>query len=443
MNVLPVRANWHAYHCIILLMLWCFALVSSQAQPVYTFMDMQTHPTMHVPYPFFGKGLVYFDSAQPPAITHMHQFQNVNYANFLEKNAGARIVVVGALNNEYIISRRRARSIILKQMEYVNQFAAEHPDRFAVARSPQEVRELFHRTHKTIFVHSIEGGKRLINSQEDADFWASQGVAFITLVHLVDCEFGGAAIAPGLATRLINAGASRNLEKEQGLSPLGRNAIRWLANAGILTDLTHMNDRTRADALAVMEAHCIPPLSTHDGFKPIQNQPRALTPEQVLQIYRNDGLVALPVSGFTCMPYEPVEPYRQQLDHMETYCDGSVDSYQFTYLAVKKFVESNPELGYSQDLPDSLKVAFSIGFQSDFNGWLNHSRPRVGPDGCSALHPDSTYEAIEVEGLAHPGLLPSQWRYLEKQGVDLEPIRRASEKFLRMWAFVLAHGGSF
>jgi microsomal dipeptidase-like Zn-dependent dipeptidase len=328
-------------------------------------------------------------------------------------------------------------------MAYVNEFAAEHPDRFAVARSPQEVRELFHRTNKTIFVHSIEGGKRLINSQEDANFWAAQGVVFVTLVHLVDCEFGGAAIAPGLATRLINAGASRNLEKEQGLTPQGRDAIRWLANAGILTDLTHMNDKTRAEALAFMEQQGIPPLSTHDGFKPIQNHPRALSEEQVLQIYRNKGLVSLPISGFTCMPHEPSAAYQDMLDHLETYCDGSVDAYQFTYLAVKNAVQTNPELGYSPALPDSLKVDYSIGFQSDFNGWLNHSRPRVGPDGCWALHPDSTYEAIEVEGLAHPGLLPSQWRYLEQQGVDLEPIRRASEKFLRMWEYMLANKGQF
>ena len=428
---------------ITFVMFWLLGHSFAAAQPVYTFMDMQMHPTMHVPYPFFSKGLVYFDPEQPPAITYMHQFQNVNYANFLEQNPGARILVTGSLNNEYVLSSRRARSIILKQIEYVNQFVAEHPDRFAVARSPGEVRELFHRTDKTIFVHSIEGGKRLINSQEDADFWAAQGVAFVTLVHLVDCEFGGAAIAPGLATRLINAGASKNLDKEEGLTPLGRDAIRWLANAGILTDVTHMNDKTRADALEVMETNRIPPLSTHDGFKPIQNQPRALTEDQVVQIYRNNGMVALPISGFTCQPYEPAAHYRQLLDSMKTYCDGSVDSYQFTYLAVKNFVESHAELGYSASLPDSVKVDFSIGFQSDFNGWLNHSRPRYGPDGCFALDPDSTYEPIEIQGLAHPGLLPSQWDYLEREGVDLSPIRRSSEKFLRMWEYMLKNKGSF
>ena len=41
-------------------------------------------------------------------------------------------------------------------------------------------------------------------------------------------------------------------------------SARWLANAGIMTDLTHMSDQTRKDALSFMEAENIPPIVTHD-----------------------------------------------------------------------------------------------------------------------------------------------------------------------------------
>jgi len=89
------------------------------------------------------------------------------------------------------------------------------------------------------------------------------------------------------------------------------------------------------------------------------------------------------------------------------------------------------------------KIDLSIGFESDFNGWVNHSRPRYGKKGCFKIQPDSTYEAIELKGLAHPGLLESQWKWMTKEGVDLEPIKNASEKFLRIWEYMLAHKGDF
>lgn len=257
------------------------------------------------------------------------------------------------------------------------------------------------------------------------------------------CEYGGAAILPGIPTRLINMNASCEIENEIGLTELGKNAIAWLANAGIMIDVTHMNDQTRKDALKVMEEHGIPPLSTHDGFKPIQHHPRALDEEDVFNIYKNNGLVSLPISGLSLIPFNPDEKYQQQIDSLDLYCEGSTDTYKFTYLALKKFIETHPGLSYNDSLSDAEKVNFSIGFQSDFNGWLNHSRPRYGEDGCYAMHPDSIYEKIDTEGLAHPGLMESQWNVLEKEGVDLSPIKRAAEKFLQLWQYFLDNRGKF
>lgn len=417
--------------------------LAANAQLVNEYLDLQIHTTMHDPYSFFGKGLLFFDEKNPPALSYKHQFNNVNYANFLKNNKGLRIIANGSLNGEYITNPKKARKNILRQIAYVNKFAADNSEFFVVAKTPQEVRNYLNTTNKTIIIHCIEGGKELIKNQEDANFWAAQGVSFITLIHLVDCEYGGSAILPGVATRLINTDAACDKENELGLTEHGKNTIVWLANAGIMTDVTHMNDRTRKDALAVMEEHGIPPLSTHDGFKPIQNNPRALDEEDILKIYKNNGFIALPISGFSCMPYNPNEKYKGQIDSLELYCEGSVDSYIFTYNSVKEFIETNPQLGYNDSLTEAEKVNYCIGFQSDFNGWLNHSRPRYGVEGCYPTKPDSITEPIETLGLAHPGLVDSQWKVMEKEGVDLAPIKRAAEKFLQLWQYFLDSKGRF
>jgi len=406
-------------------------------------MDLQIHTTMHVPYPFFSKGLKYFNEKRPPALSYKHQFKNVNYANYLQANKGARIIANGALNIEYISNPKKARKGILKQINYVNRFAEKNAAHFVVANNPDEVRHYIHHSDKTVIIHCIEGGKELIKSQADADFWASKGVAFITLIHLVDCEYGGAAILPGLITRLINLRAPRKTENEMGLTEHGKKAIVWLANAGIMTDITHMNDRTRKDVLQLMEEHHIPPLSTHDGFKPIQNHPRALDEEDIVNVYKNNGFISLPISGFSCMPHNAHEKYQKAIDSLELYCAGSVDSYMFTYTEVKKFIENNATLGYRNNMSEAEKVNYCIGWQSDFNGWLNHSRPRVGNNGCFPFEENNQYEDIETVGMPHPGLLTSQWKYLEKNGVDTAPIKRASEKFLQQWQYFLNNKGKF
>lgn len=402
-------------------------------------MDLQLHPAMHVPYSFFGKGLTYFDEQKPPKLTYKHFLKNTCYANYFSHNKGLRIMVVGALTREKMWSRKRARKMLVKQFDYYRAFAAEHSNDFAIAKNPQEVRDLVHNTDKTIIVFSIEGGRNLVDSPEDANFWAEQGVAFITLVHLVDSKYGASAIRPGLGTALINLKGGFRREKNRRLTEKGKQAILFLANAGIMTDLTHMSDLTRKDALTFMEENNIPPLVTHDMFKPIQNQPRGVEEEDVLRIYKNGGLMSLPLSGESLMAFKPSEKYKAKIDSLTTYCNGSIDTYIFSYLALKTFIENNIGVIYGDssrnitNMNEQDLVNLSIGFQTDYNGWLNHHRPRYGKDGCYEIVPGVAYENIELQGMPHPGLMDSHWKLMVKEGVDIEPVKRASEKFLQLW----------
>jgi len=395
---------------------------------------------------FLEMDLPFFDENKPPHLKHLHQFKNVNYADYWKNNAGARIIITGALTSEWIKSRKRARKVILKQLNYINKFAEENSEGFVVAKSPQEVRDYVKNTKKTIIIHSIEGAKRLVNSLEDAQFWAEQGVAFFTLMHLVDSEYGSAAVRPGMMTTLLNFKGAVKPKKKRGLKEKGEQAIKWLAQAGIMTDLTHMESQTRKDALAFMKEQRIPPISTHDCLKAIKNTPRAITKEEVLDIYRLDGFMALPMSGLEMQLTKAEQQYIDKEDSLVKagcHCKGSIDSYKFMYEEVKAFIQSNVAVVVGDSsrtfssLTEEEKVKFSIGFQTDFNGWLSHSSPRVGKKGCYPIDTSKTYEPIELQGLAHPGLLASQWRLLEKEGVDLEPIKRSSERFVQLWEFFI------
>ncbi len=431
------------------LMVWLLVVcwVPAHAQEIREYMDLQCHGTMHMAHPLFKQNLLYFDADSPPPLSYNHTLTNVNYANYWEDNKGARIIINGAIVKELWVTPKKARESILEQLKYVNDFAAANPDKFVVAKTPQEVRHYINTTNKTVIIHSVEGAEKIVHNQEDACFWADQGIAFMTLIHLIDGRFGGAATLPQLPTRLINyRGSLRTIihgSNSKGLTDEGKRAIIWLANAGIITDITHMSPNARADALAFMEEHEIAPISTHESFQPIQNNTRALSPEQILLIYCIGGLVSLPVA---MAEYNPYPEYQARLDALPNFCPGSIDSYKFTYDIVDSLIKSYAYklLGTRfEDLPEAKKVLFSIGFQTDFNGWTSHERPRVGPEGCYPFDSTKTYNPIETLGMPHPGMLEHHWQWLQDHGTDLAPIKRSSERFLQIWEGFLERRGNF
>lgn len=420
-----------------------FILLFSKAitQEVREYMDLQIHPTMHIRFGMFGEGLTWFEKENEPNLKHKHFFTNVNYANYYYKNEGIRIFVIGFIGTDSPTSRKKAKKKIIQQLDYTNKFVEENSDKFVLAKSPQEVRDYLKNTDKTIFIYSIEGATKLINSKEDAEFWASQGISFFTLIHLVDCEYGGAAIKPGLGPRIVNLkGVFKKFfsPKKRGLTEFGRQTIKWIHEAGMLTDLTHMSDLSRKDALDFMEENEIPPLVTHDLYKPIQNHPRGVDTNDLIRIYKLGGFFSLPVGGYSLKPKRPYKNYKNMLKEKEDYKAESIDIYEITYTEVQNLIQKNAKniLGSEvdfKDLPEEKKTLLSIGFQTDFNGWINHSKPKYGNKKEQKKSGKTDFSELDKKGLAHPGLMKAYWDELKNRGVDLKPLKRASERFLQIW----------
>lgn len=416
---------------------------SGFGQEIREYLDLQIHPTMHVRYGFFGDGLQWIKEGKEPNLKHKHLLKNVNYADYLYQNKGARIFIIGFIGSDGPTSRKKAFQSILDQKDHVDHFIAENSDKFALAKSPKEVRSLVHNTDKTIFIYSIESAKKLIDTFEDAQFWAKQGIAFITPIHLVDCEYGGAGTAPRMITRLINLkGVFRQAfaSKKRGLTEHGKRVILWIHQAGMLTDLTHMSDLSRHDALDVMEKHGISPLATHDHFKPFFNAPRSIDTNDVLRIYKLGGFMSLACNGFSLQPHKPYPAYQKLIDEYPGYENGTIDTYHLVYRTLNEFVARNintilgPEkTDIFENLDEDDKVMLSVGMQSDFNGWVNHTKPKFGSKKTIANAGNKTLTTFDMKGLAHPGLIGQQFKALENKGANLDPILRASERFLQIW----------
>ncbi len=389
--------------------------------------DWQAHPAMHVPYGFFAKGL----RDRSPRRGYRHALRQVVHEPYLAR-AGIRLFLTAAMAAEKARDRAHARSLILEQLEYVNDFVAANPDRYAIGRSPAQVRALLRETDKIILLHSIEGAHLVCDGPEDAAFWAEQGVVLVTLIHLRDDEFGGAGILDGAIGKIINRrGVKRRREGvRRGLTARGKQAIVELDAAGILVDMSHMTQASLDDALAVTRANGIAPVVTHGKLASIRAEEHAQRDDQIVEIYRQGGVFALGLSG---QKLDPIAPTRAVPDEV---CRGTLEMFRFHYEAARELILDHREdiLGVSGPLSAAQRTRLAVGWSSDWNGWVNHSKPVYGPGRCRSARALERPLEIDTRGLAHPGLLPQHWARLERDGMDREPMLRSAERFLQLWA---------
>ena len=388
--------------------------------------DWQAHPAMHLPWPMFRRGL----TDRTPSLSWRHMFRQTVHEPYLSES-GVRLFLAAAMAAERARNPRQARRLILRQLAYVEAFVEAHPERYALATTPAQARELLATTDKIVVVHSIEGGRKILTEPGDAAFWAEQGVALVTLIHLYDDELGGAALLPGAMGVAINRKANRKRRRgaDRSLTERGREALVELDEAGILVDLTHMSQQAIDESLDLMAAHDIPPVVTHGQLGLIRTSERSFSSEQVVEIYRQGGVFNLALSGDALRSHDPV------IDIPDTVCEGTLESFAFHVQQTQELIErAGPMLFGVPDaeaLTDAQRTRLATGWSSDWNGWLNHSRPTHGPDGCYDAE-TATHE-LDTAGLAHPGMLPEHWERVEAQGVDLDPMLRSAERFLQLW----------
>lgn len=390
--------------------------------------DWQGHPAMHLAWPhLFEDGL---NQALPSKkLTWDHRFQQSVYVEHLRQSRkdGIRILVAAAYAAERAFTRAQAFQLLHDQLDAVEAFVAKHADEFAIAKTPEEARAILTTTDKTVVVHSIEGGRLVLDTAADVKHWSDRGVVLITLIHLWDDEFGGAAIVPGAEGMFLNpVGLWKQAfaPGKRGLTEHGRLTIARLAKRGILVDLSHMTPLSIDDSLSVCENHGIPPVVTHGAMSTIRNVEMSFTPQQILRVYKLGGAFSIPSSAHSLDPIEPSVPVPADLKK------GTIDAFRFHHEQIQAYVFSQAPAILGHPVGNETDaVRLSVGWSSDWNGFLKHTRPYAEADGKSFA------DKIEYDeiGLAHPGMLGQYFQRLQDSGMDLQSFERSVEQFLRVW----------
>lgn len=125
---------------------------------------------------------------------------------------------------------------------------------------------------KTAAVLTVENGSALAGRLDRIELLARDGVRMITLTWNGENEIGSGNVT------------------DHGLSDFGKEAVRELERAGILVDVSHLNDRGFADLLEIAQK---PFAASHSNARSVCGHRRNLTDEQIREMVRRGCLIGL------------------------------------------------------------------------------------------------------------------------------------------------------
>ena len=178
------------------------------------------------------------------------------------------------LEEQYPAQPKRAYlDSLLGQLELVeHDLDSKHASTAVVARTPEQLAQALE-GDRVAFVHCVEGGFHLGSTPDEIDdavsTLARRGVAYITLAHLV---WRHVATNSNALPFLSEDDYRRWFpQPEEGLSELGRAAVRAMVREGVLIDLSHMSGRSVSDTFDLLDeldpGRTRPVLASHGCFR--------------------------------------------------------------------------------------------------------------------------------------------------------------------------------
>lgn len=152
------------------------------------------------------------------------------------------------------------------------------PDRIELALTPADVRRIAAAGRKAALI-GVENGYSLGDETTAVarvrEFF-DRGARYLSLAHN-----GHSQLADS------NTGEADGIWRHQGLSPLGRQVITALNEAGILVDISHPSKAANLQAMALSK---VPVIASHSGARAVQDHSRNLDDEQLRALKKNGGV---------------------------------------------------------------------------------------------------------------------------------------------------------
>ncbi|MDX1741520.1 MAG: dipeptidase [Rhodothermales bacterium] len=182
------------------------------------------------------------------------------------------IYIPAARQDEPGSSKALADSLI----DMVEGFVRQHPDKFALAYSPADVRSNFQKGLISLPM-GMENGSALEDDLDNLKHFFDRGIRYITLTH----------------SRVNRIGDSSydSVRTWNGLSDFGVEVVREMNRLGIMVDISHVTDSTFFEVIDVTRAPVIASHSSARHFTP--GWERNMSDDMIRAMPGNGGVVMI------------------------------------------------------------------------------------------------------------------------------------------------------
>mgnify|MGYP001811986665 FL=1 len=303
----------------------------------------------------------------------------------------------------------RSREVAEQLVDAVEGLVASAPDKFAIARSPDDLRH--HLAEGLISLPlGMENGSPIEGELANLKYFYDRGIRYITLAH-------------SLSNHISDSSYDEN-RQWRGLSEFGKEVVGEMNRIGIMVDVSHLSDEAFWDVIEISEVPVIASHSSARHFTP--GWERNMSDEMIAGLAGNGGVIQINFgSGFITEDAREYDKLR--------------------WPAVTAWVEENPEIGYAgvgeHFMPEYIAANGPYPFAT-LDDVLDHFDHVVELVGIDHVGIGSDYDGVGdslPEGLKDVSAYPNLIEGLLRRGYSEADVRKIlGENLLRVWSEVEA-----
>ncbi len=287
----------------------------------------------------------------------------------------------------------------------VEALARQAPDKFMLARSPEDVRRA-HQEGRIALLMGMENGSGLEGDLSNVAYFYSRGIRYITLTH-------------ARANQICDSSYD-TVRVWNGLSPFGEQVVDEMNRLGMLIDISHVSDSAFYDVLRRTKAPVIASHSSARHFTP--GWERNMSDDMIRALAANGGVIMINFgSSFLRSSYQAAGDSIRQLLQEELLAQGLL-----------------PESPQTRRWLAQQRKRYPLGTVADVADHIDHVVRLVGVDHVGI---GSDFDGVFAlpEGLQDVSMYPHLVAELLRRGyseADIEKILGGN--LLRVWGAVEA-----
>ncbi|MFC2187953.1 dipeptidase [Fulvivirgaceae bacterium LMO-SS25] len=240
----------------------------------------------------------------------------------------------------------------------VENLTQNHPDKFALAKTPEEVEANFAKGIISLPM-GMENGAPIEDDLSNVEYFFDRGIRYITLTHGKDNK--------------ISDSSYDTTRTHGGLSEFGEDVVAEMNRLGIMVDVSHISDDAFYDVMELTKAPVIASHSSCRAFTP--GFERNMSDEMLLELAKNDGVIQINFgSGFLDSVYirRRDELRNMRFDYAEENGLAPGDSLVTAYM--NNYLRENPNYSTVYVVADhidhvkNLVGVDHVGLGSDYDG---------------------------------------------------------------------------